>query len=581
MITHAYEITLRHFLNCFFREADNYTLYSISVERNSYYLEVPLLDVQSKQRKLEIKLILSSVLQSPKWLLPVFLVEGNKKHPLAPLQVIELIVDVLSGDVGSFAGVEVIRRVMNSACHLEKILSYRKSSINQAFKAVESHFIQSEQMLLSGHRFQPDAKSREGFSDAEFHEYSPETEGKFQLHYLWVKKTLLSTETAMDQTLEALLISFMGDEKDGAKKPDESYHLFILHPWQALYLLEIPEIGACLKTKEIIDIGTTGLWFYPTSSVRTAYSPKANIMLKFSLNIAITNSVRVNLEKECYRAKAVHELNQNRLGTVLAKKFPDFRLVTDPAFIALKLNGKVLDSSICIIREAPFQADEDISAIAALTEINPFDNTTRLQTLILQVSRMQQLSYEQAARYWYKRYLTVVVAPVLWLYSEYGIALEAHQQNLLVKLENSLPVAGLYRDSQGYYYVKDHPHLTNIATDRELEFLCDGTLEFVDHHFCYYFIVNHLLSVIEALAATEYICEKVLLEITQSFLMHFAKSYQTSGRFSQKLLDDKTLPAKANLMTRLSGLDELQAPLTQQSVYVEIKNPFEVIHECV
>ena len=41
-----------------------------------------------------------------------------------------------------------------------------------------------------------------------------------------------------------------------------------------------------------------------------------------------------------------------------------------------------------------------------------------------------------------------------------------------------------------------------------------------------------------------------------------------------ELLDAKTLRCKANLRTRLGGMDELVGPLETQSVYVDIANPF-------
>jgi siderophore synthetase component len=39
------------------------------------------------------------------------------------------------------------------------------------------------------------------------------------------------------------------------------------------------------------------------------------------------------------------------------------------------------------------------------------------------------------------------------------------------------------------------------------------------------------------------------------------------------LLEDKTLPCKANLLTRFHDLDELVGPLETQSVYVQVRNP--------
>jgi siderophore synthetase component len=42
------------------------------------------------------------------------------------------------------------------------------------------------------------------------------------------------------------------------------------------------------------------------------------------------------------------------------------------------------------------------------------------------------------------------------------------------------------------------------------------------------------------------------------------------------MLDAPTLRCKANLLTRVAGLDELVGPLETQSVYVPIPNPLAV-----
>ncbi len=43
---------------------------------------------------------------------------------------------------------------------------------------------------------------------------------------------------------------------------------------------------------------------------------------------------------------------------------------------------------------------------------------------------------------------------------------------------------------------------------------------------------------------------------------------------AKTLADATTLRCKANLLTRIDGLDELVGPLETQSVYVDIDNPF-------
>ncbi len=572
MIKQAYNITLKNLLNCYYRESSNYSLKHIS--SNTFQLHVGL---NNQGTFLEVLVNISPVLKSPIWTLPCYSNNNGEKEQLTSLHAITILIkELIKSENNSFGYKEVLERVINSANNLSTILEIRKSNLITAFSN-KSSFIANEQNLIVGHRQQPDPKSREGFTRDDFIKYSPETNGGLQLHYFYASKDILVSENLLEEPLDKLLNSLLKDSSF-PERPNEHYELFVLHPWQANYLDGLKEIKEYKLGNKIIDIGVIGPWFYPTTSVRTVYSPEANIMLKFSLNIAITNSVRVNLARECKRSMSVYKLYKDKLGSAIKSKFPHFSLMVDPAYIALKADNEIINSSICIFRDAKFDSAEDIACIASLTEPNPFNDKTRINSLIEYVGREYNLSLYESAKRWFGSYLSVAISPILWLYSEFDIAIEAHQQNLLVKLENGLPVESFYRDSQGYYYIENH---SNQEIFGDLSDLCIGSEEFIDHHFCYYFIVNQLISVIEAIANTGYINEQSLVKTFVMFLESFSAQNKTSHRFCKKLLTSDKLPLKANLLTRLQGLDELQAPITSQSIYVNINNPFKENYESI
>ncbi len=59
-----------------------------------------------------------------------------------------------------------------------------------------------------------------------------------------------------------------------------------------------------------------------TSSVRTLYRPDAPFMLKLSLGIGITNSVRINLARELLRGDDMYRFRQVIYGTTLNSNMP-------------------------------------------------------------------------------------------------------------------------------------------------------------------------------------------------------------------------------------------------------------------
>ncbi|MYR58729.1 iron transporter, partial [Streptomyces sp. SID625] len=177
---------------------------------------------------------------------------------------------------------------------------------------------------------------------------------------------------------------------------------------------------------------------------------------------------------------------------------------------------------------------------------------------------------------WFLRYLEQVIRPVLWLDGEAGIALEAHQQNTLVLLDpEGWPAGGRYRDNQGYYFrASRHAELDAALPGigaRSGTFVPD---EVADERFAYYLALNNVCGLIGALGSQRLADERLLLAAFRRFL---ATAAGGPGRLRStlpaRLLDAPVLRCKANLLTRLHGLDELAGPVDTQSVYVTVANP--------
>ncbi|MGO4424035.1 iron transporter, partial [Streptomyces sp. MCAF7] len=68
--------------------------------------------------------------------------------------------------------------------------------------------------------------------------------------------------------------------------------------------------------------------------------------------------------------------------------------------------------------------------------------------------------------------------------------------------------------------------------------------------------------------------ERLLLAAFRRFLAEAASGpAKIRSTLPARLLEAPTLRCKANLLTRLRGLDELVGPVDTQSVYVTIANP--------
>ncbi|WCH97655.1 IucA/IucC family protein [Streptomyces moderatus] len=487
------------------------------------------------------------------------------------------------------AATDLVARVADSTQRTVTFISERRDSP----AASPDLFLAAEQALLLGHPHHPTPKSRESLSETEARLYSPELRGSFPLHWLAVSPSVLATDSAWTERGRAIPASQLTARLAG---PDLSlpygYTALPLHPWQLREVRHRPETAALFDAGLLGDLGDHGEPWHPTSSVRTVHRSGAPAMLKLSLGLRITNSRRENLRKELHRGVEMHRLLRSGLATQWQAAHPEFDIVRDPAWLAVDgLDGVPIPGLDVMIRHNPFRPSDDVSCVAGLVSPLPHGQTdvtaarrrsdreplrSRLSELITRLATRTGRRRGAVAAEWFLRYLEHVVRPVLWLDAEAGVALEAHQQNTLVLLDgDGWPSGGRYRDNQGYYFRESRraeldARLPGIGEHSDT-FVSD---EVTDERFAYYLAINNVLGLIGAFGSQRLADEQLLLAAFRRFLGEVAAG-PTRLRTSlpAHLLDSPVLRCKANLLTRIHGLDELVGPVDTQSVYVTIANP--------
>uniref|UniRef100_UPI000D1C3EB7 IucA/IucC family protein n=1 Tax=Streptomyces thermovulgaris TaxID=1934 RepID=UPI000D1C3EB7 len=446
-------------------------------------------------------------------------------------------------------------------------------------------FLSAEQALLLGHPLHPAPKSREGLSDAEVRLCSPELRGSFPLHWMAVAPRVLATDSAWTERGRPVPAERLTARLAGAGLPLPDGHAALpLHPWQAREVRHRADTAALLDAGLLRDLGPHGPAWHPTSSVRTVHRTGAVAMLKLSLGLCITNSRRENLRKELHRGVEVHRLLRGGLARQWRAAHPGFDIVRDPAWLAVDdQDGAPVPGLDVMIRHNPFGPSDDVSCVASLVAPRPYPRTgeavamrSRLAEIVAHLAVRTGRSLEAVSAEWFLRYLEQVVRPVLWLDGEAGIALEAHQQNTLLLLDaDGWPAGGRYRDNQGYYFrASRHAEL-----DARLPGIGERSDTFVpddvaDERFAYYLAVNNVFGLIGAFGSGRLADERLLLAAFRRFLGSAATGpARTRSTLPARLLDSPVLRCKANLLTRLHGLDELVGPVDTQSVYVTIANP--------
>lgn len=429
-------------------------------------------------------------------------------------------------------------------------------------------FIASEQSLLYGHWAHPTPKSRQGMVDWAHDFYAPELGGMFRLHCFSVARSMIAQRSVCGRPAESLIRECLG-----LSASDSGDVMVPVHPLQASWLMHQPAVKAAMADGRIRDCGLLGPEFTATSSVRTLYHPDLPWMLKFSIPVKVTNSLRVNKFSELEAGATMARL---LLRTGFSRAHPGFQVINDPAYLTVRLPGQCESGFEVILRENPFVAGRDngIHSLAALTQGPLPHQPSRLHNLIQGLALAEGRPSAAVCRDWFHHYFDCAIEPAIALLDEHGIALEAHQQNSLLDVSAGYPRTYFYRDNQGFYLspsYRDHLVALDPAIAHLGELFYDDDM--IQDRFGYYLLFNQLFAVIHRLGADGLIDEYALLAITRDRLQKIRRSLTGAGRqFAAAVLDRPRLAYKGNLLTRIQDVDELQAEL-EMAVYTSIENP--------
>jgi siderophore synthetase component len=439
------------------------------------------------------------------------------------------------------------------------------------------NFIDSEQSILYGHWLHPAPKSQQGIAFWQQAFYSPELCGRFKLHYFSADRSLVKEGSSLAQSASEIIYSQVS--RCDSLELASNHVLVPVHPLQAHFLLLEEWVKALIADGRLSYLGEKGEDYTATSSVRTVANETSEWMVKLSIPVKITNSLRTNKRRELEDGMVI-ERYLNHIGFL--SDHPQFKVVDDPAYITINHpEDPQLDSGFeVVLRRNPFTEKKGQGICSILTLVqDPIPNedgtagSSILNNIILGLATKENRSCDQVALEWFDCYWHCSVESILSLYDGYGIALEAHQQNSLLDVSSGYPSCYYYRDNQGFYLSKrfenklekvgEELNLTNIFYDDEKIFTAIS----------YYVFVNQVFAVIYRLGVDGLVDEDILIERCCQNLLMMKENMQGVGvGVIDYILNSERLDYKTNLLARVNNVDELQEGM-EHTVYSTILNP--------
>ena len=482
------------FLNSLFRETKDWQL----SQGEPAELVIPLDD----EKALHFKVAYFSPTQHHRFAFPARLVTHRDSQPVAFATVARLIVDKLQNQQQlPAAGCEAFyQRVMESHAHTGEAIAARHDWNGLREQAL--NFAEAEQALLVGHAFHPAPKSHEPFTQPQAERYLPDFAPHFPLRWFAVDKDHLAGDS-LQLTLQQRLTRFAAENAPQLLHAlTDRQWLFPLHPWQADYLLQQTWCQQLVEKGLVTDLGEAGAPWLPTTSSRSLYCATSRDMIKFSLSVRLTNSVRTLSVKEVKRGMRLARLAQTERWQDMQARFPTFRVMQEDGWAGLRdAQGRIMEESLFALRENLIvdRPQSQTNVLVSLTQSAPDGGDSLLSAAVKRLSQRLNISEKQAAHAWVDAYCQQVLKPLFTAEADYGLVLLAHQQNILVEMVQDLPVGLIYRDCQGSAFMPHAAGWLDVIGEAQAENVFSR--EQLLRYFPYYLLVNSTFAVTAALGA--------------------------------------------------------------------------------
>ncbi|PHM48022.1 IucA/IucC family protein [Xenorhabdus miraniensis] len=567
------DVAAQCFVNALIRETRDWKILPATKNLPYPQLHIPLSNIQT----ICIALRYISPTQHHQYWFPFYLYQqDNEDYQVLDMeQFVSLLLEKLCKN-SKLTDSEIkrfYRRVLESHYNTQQAINVRLDW--PVLRDTPLSFIEAEQGLLAGHAFHPAPKSHEPFDAIQAKRYLPDFASSFPLRWFAVDHSCICGDS-LGLTLKQRLQRFTAESApDLLSHFSDDIWLVPMHPWQADHLLNQNWVQSLIQKGKLRDLGEVGTRWKPTSSSRSLYSETNRDMIKFSLSVRLTNSIRTLSVKEAKRGMRLARLAQTPRWQELQTRYPTMRVMQENGWAGLRdIDGNIREESLMVFRVNLLfgRPHTQTNVLVTLTQAAPDGGDSLLAASIRRLSARLNLPLKNAAHCWLEAYCHHILLPLFSAEADYGLVLLAHQQNILVEMEQDLPIGLLYRDCQGSGFTQNaNPWLKEIdETEAENCFTTKQLLRY----FPYYLLVNSTLAITAAMGAAGFDQEENLMERVRNALIQLRKTAKNTLCLDY-VLDSPYWNCKGNFFCYLHDHNE-NTIIDPSIIYFDFANPLRV-----
>ncbi|MCS3556578.1 MULTISPECIES: IucA/IucC family siderophore biosynthesis protein [unclassified Sphingobacterium] len=323
---------------------------------------------------------------------------------------------------------------------------------------VHADYQDIEHSMSAGHPCFVANSARIGFDAIDYQNYAPEAADPLAIVWLAGHCDCTEFSSIADSSYEKMIKQELDEERIGSFNQNllskdldpKDYYYFPVHPWQ--WFNKLAHIFAAdIANQKLICLGYADDLYLPQQSVRTLFNVdnRSRSYVKSALSILNMGFMR-GLSPNFMRTTpaintwvydlVIHDDYLQRKGFTVLREFATVGYTNFYFEEALHIDTPYKKMLSTLWRESPFlyvNEEQQMMTMAALLHIDVYGNAF-LPTLI----KASGLSVQD----WLRHYLNCYLSPLLHCYYFHDMRFMPHGENLILVMENHIPVKVIMKD---------------------------------------------------------------------------------------------------------------------------------------